>query len=235
MSTRWPVLTVDRPEDFPEISSASENPNGLLAIGGDLSTARICAAYRRGIFPWFSEGDPIMWWSPDPRMVLRPADFRAQRSLKQSVRRNGWRISIDQAFLAVIHACASTPRDGQHGTWIVTPMLGAYCRLHREGIAHSVEVWEGETLVGGLYGLAIGRMFFGESMFSHRSDASKAALWHLCQTLVDAHWQLIDCQMQTQHLMSLGAHNIPRVEFVARAQELSSGPVRDALWQQVDG
>ncbi len=193
----------------------------MLALGGDLSTARICAAYRRGIFPWFSDGDPIMWWSPDPRLVLAPADFRAHRSLRQSVRRNAWRLSVDQAFLPVIHACASTPREGQNGTWIVAPMQAAYCRLHREGIAHSVEVWEGDTLVGGLYGLAIGRMFFGESMFSHRTDASKAALWHLCQLLQSWGWPLIDCQMQTSHLMSLGAHCIPRADFVERVSVLA--------------
>ena len=221
---RLPTLDLTRPEAFPDISSALLHPNGLLACGGDLSTARLRAAYARGIFPWFSDGDPILWWSPEPRMVLIPAEFRASRSLRRGVRGAGWGITVDQAFLPVIHACATTPRAGQNGTWITEPMVSAYLRLHREGIAHSIEVWDGTTLVGGLYGVALGRMFFGESMFSHRTDASKTALWKLTQLLEDWGWPLIDCQMHTAHLASLGARTLPRAEFLQRVAELASQP-----------
>lgn len=221
---KLPTLDFKHPDAFPDLASAHTRPNGLLACGGDLSTPRLVAAYRRGIFPWFSQGEPILWWSPDPRMVLVPSEFRATRSLAKRVRSTGWRISADTAFLPVIHACATTPREGQNGTWIVAPMVSAYTRLHREGIAHSVEVWEGHTLVGGLYGLALGRMFYGESMFSHKSDASKAALWWLCQRLDEWGFPLIDCQMHTAHLASLGARTMPRSEFAVRVAELASQP-----------
>ncbi len=221
---RLTALDLARPHDFPDLASAHTHPNGLLACGGDLSTARITAAYRRGIFPWFSEGEPILWWSPDPRMVLVPSEFHATRSLAKRVRSAGWRISADSAFLPVIHACATTPREGQNGTWILAPMVSAYTRLHREGIAHSVEVWDGHTLIGGLYGLALGRMFFGESMFSHKSDASKAALWWLCQRLGEWDFPLIDCQMHTAHLATLGAKTLPRAEFVMHVAELANQP-----------
>ena len=156
-----PLLGAD-PEAFPPVDTALTRPNGLLAAGGDLSTERLVAAYRRGIFPWFSPGEPILWWSPDPRLVLRPEAFRLTRSLRKRVRAAGWRITCDSAFLPVIHACATTPRPGQSGTWIVPEMVTAYTRLHRLGIAHSVEVWDGGRLVGGLYGVSLGAAFFGE-------------------------------------------------------------------------
>ena len=223
-----PLLGTD-PDTFPPVCSALEQPNGLLAAGGDLSPERLIAAYRRGIFPWFSAGEPILWWSPDPRLVLRPEAFRLTRSLRKRVRAAGWRITCDTAFLPVIHACATSPRPGQQGTWIVPEMVAAYTRLHRMGIAHSVEVWDGHRLVGGLYGLAIGRMYFGESMFSHVPDASKAALWALCTRLAGWGWPLIDCQQETGHLVSLGAETMPRTEFSIRASALSQMPA-ESTW-----
>lgn len=202
------------PLAFPDPTQALAEPNGLLAIGGDLSPARLVAAYRRGIFPWFSPGEPILWWSPDPRLVLLPEDFRATRSLRKRARHGGFALSVDRAFLGVLHHCAATPRPGQRGTWIGAGMAEAYARLHRLGIAHSIEVWHEDTLVGGLYGLALGRVFFGESMFSHAPDASKLALWWLSRTLADAGWPLIDCQVETPHLVSLGAQTWPRPRFL---------------------
>lgn len=219
-----PLLGTDV-DDFPEVGRALDQPNGLLAMGGDLSPQRLIAAYRRGIFPWFSDGEPILWWSPKPRLVLRPEAFKLTRSLRKRVRAAGWRISVDCAFLPVIHACAHAPRRGQNGTWIVPEMIAAYTRLHRLGVAHSVEVWDGDCLVGGLYGLAIGRMYFGESMFSAAPDASKAALWALCTRLSAWDWPLIDCQQETSHLLSLGAEIWPRAEFLSTAEAL----VRDEL------
>lgn len=228
-----PLLGSDA-EGFPAVETALRRPNGLLAAGGDLSPERLVAAYSRGIFPWFSAGEPILWWSPDPRLVLRPEQFRLTRSLRKRVRSAGWRISCDTAFLAVISACARTPRPGQDGTWIVPEMVAAYTRLHRIGVAHSIEVWEGARLVGGLYGLAIGCMFFGESMFSHASDASKAALWALCARLQRWGWPLIDCQQETAHLLSLGAQAMPRAEFVARIGGLTRRPGAPEPWRCED-
>ena len=219
-----PAFLERDPLTFPHPSLALRQPNGLLAIGGDLSPERLTAAYRQGIFPWFSEGEPILWWSPDPRLVLHPDEFRLTRSLRKRVRSAGWRISVDTAFLPVIHACAHTPRSGQNGTWIVPEMISAYTRLHRAGIAHSVEVWEDRRLVGGLYGLSIGRMYFGESMFSLVPDASKAALWALCQRLAGWGWPLIDCQQETAHLMSLGATVWTRGAFLTAVAELVDLP-----------
>lgn len=215
-----PLLGPD-PDEFPDPAGALRRPSGLLAMGGDLSPERLAAAYRRGIFPWFSPGEPILWWSPDPRLVLRPEAFKLTRSLRKRARAAGWRISCDTAFLPVIHACAHAPRPGQGGTWIVPEMIAAYTRLHRLGVAHSVEVWEGTRLVGGLYGLAIGRMYFGESMFSAVPDASKAALWALCARLQSWGWPLIDCQQETAHLVSLGAELMPRGEFLGTVAELA--------------
>ncbi|MFA5370370.1 MAG: leucyl/phenylalanyl-tRNA--protein transferase [Sideroxydans sp.] len=206
---------------FPPVEQALLHPNGLLAVGGDLSPARLLAAYRRGIFPWFSPGDPVLWWSPDPRTVLFPAEFACSHSLKKTLRKGHYEICTDSAFEQVMRACAA-PRHGHGGTWIVEEMIAAYAALHHLGHAHSVEVWMDGKLAGGLYGVAIGAMFYGESMFSHRRDASKIALAHLA-----AQWQrwhgaqgLIDCQMHTPHLASLGAREIPRTEFVAHVQEL---------------
>lgn len=226
-----PHLLGSDPTAFPDTASALRRPNGLLAMGGDLSPERLVAAYRRGIFPWFSSGEPILWWSPDPRLVLRPEAFKLTRSLRKRVRSAGWRISCDTAFLPVIHACAHAPRPGQDGTWIVPEMISAYVRLHRQGIAHSVEVWDGSRLVGGLYGLAIGRMYFGESMFSAVPDASKASLWALCARLSSWGWPLIDCQQETAHLVSLGATSMPRGEFVALVTELTRTSDPDQAWR----
>lgn len=219
------------PSEFPPLEGALRRPNGLLAAGGDLSPERLVAAYSRGIFPWFSEGEPILWWSPDPRLVLRPEAFRLTRSLRKRVRAAGWRVACDTAFLAVISACARTPRPGQDGTWIVADMVAAYTRLHRLGVAHSIEVYDGTRLVGGLYGLAIGRVFFGESMFAHASDASKAALWALCARLQRWSWPLVDCQQETAHLVSLGAETVARAEFASRLAGLVGQPGAPEPWR----
>ena len=203
------------PDAFPELQDALREPDGLLAIGGDLSIERLLCAYERGIFPWYSEGQPVLWWSPDPRAVLFPSDLRITRSLRKTLRREGWRFSLDEDFRGVIERCAETPRPGQDGTWISANMIAAYCKLHDAGYAHSVEVWEGDELVGGLYGVALGKVFFGESMFSHATDASKAALVALVRHLQAAGFELIDCQVDNPHLERLGSRNIPRAEFQA--------------------
>lgn len=204
---------------FPPVNQALHSPNGLLAAGGDLSSVRLLEAYRHGIFPWFSEGEPILWWSPDPRMVLFPNEFNISRSLRKTLRNGRHEVRIDNAFEQVMRACAA-PREGQSGTWIHEEMIAAYCELHRMGYAHSVETWLDGKLVGGLYGMALGRMFYGESMFSRRTDASKIALAHLAAQLARWNFGMIDCQMNTPHLVSLGAREIPRNEFIARLQDL---------------
>jgi leucyl/phenylalanyl-tRNA--protein transferase len=200
---------------FPPPESALADPPGLLAAGGDLSPQRLLAAYRLGIFPWYSPGDPILWWSPDPRMVLFPNELKISRSLARTLRNAGYEVRLDSAFAEVIAACAAAPRAGQHGTWISADMQAAYRELHALGYAHSVETWIDGRLAGGLYGIAIGRAFFGESMFSHVRDASKIALAHLCAYLQLHRFGIIDCQMETPHLGSLGARAIPRSEFAA--------------------
>ena len=205
---------------FPPLSAALDEPNGLLAIGGDLAPARLLTAYRAGIFPWFSEGQPILWWSPDPRMVLYVDEFRVSRSLAKRVRAGIFETRVDSAFRSVIQACADTPRAGQGGTWITPVMIDAYCELHRLGYAHSVESWREGQLVGGLYGLALGRMFFGESMFAHETDASKVALVQLVASLQRLQVPLIDCQQDTPHLAAFGARPIPRAMFAAHLAEL---------------
>jgi leucyl/phenylalanyl-tRNA--protein transferase len=205
---------------FPPLSAALDEPNGLLAIGGDLSPARLLAAYRAGIFPWFSEGQPILWWSPDPRMVLHVDEFRVSRSLAKRVRAGTFETRVDSAFRSVIEACAETPRAGQGGTWITPVMIDAYCELHQLGYAHSVESWREGQLVGGLYGLALGRVFFGESMFAHETDASKVALVQLVALLQRLVVPLIDCQQETRHLAAFGARPIPRARFAAHLAEL---------------
>lgn len=203
----------DSPDAFPPVDRALREPDGLLAAGGDLSPARLLAAYRRGIFPWYSYGQPILWWCPDPRAVLIPQEFKTSRSLGKSMRNKGMQTRFDTAFDAVIDACGSDEiRPG--GTWLSPEMRAAYQRLHRLGYAHSVETWRGELLVGGLYGVAIGGVFFGESMFSRETDASKIALRKLCDHLIQCGFHLIDCQMATPHLLSLGAKLLPRKEFV---------------------
>ena len=214
---------------FPPVEHALRTPNGLLAAGGELTPARLLDAYRHGIFPWFNEDDPILWWSPDPRMVLFPAEFKIARSLRKTLRNKTYEVRTDTAFERVMHACAA-PRNGQ-GTWIHDKMVAAYSELHRVGVAHSVECWLAGELVGGLYGIAIGRMFYGESMFSRRSNASKVALAHLAAQLSRWNFGMIDCQMNTPHLASLGAREIPRAEFIQRLQELIHYPDITSPWR----
>jgi len=202
----------DPTDPFPDPANAQQDPDGLLAVGGDLTPTRLLNAYRRGIFPWFGEHDPILWWSPDPRMVLFPHKLYVSRSLNKTLRRKKFRISYDQAFSRVIRACAA-PRKNETGTWISADMVQAYEQLHQQGIAHSVETWQGEELVGGLYGIALGRIFFGESMFSTATGSSKVAFVNLVNRLNQSGYELIDCQVYTQHLESLGAELIPRSTF----------------------
>jgi leucyl/phenylalanyl-tRNA--protein transferase len=211
---------------FPPVTQALRSPNGLLAAGGDLSAARLLEAYRHGIFPWFSEGEPILWWSPDPRMMLVPGEFKISHSLRKTLRNDRHEVRMDSAFEQVMRACAA-PRKEANGTWILEEMIAAYCELHRMGYAHSVETWMDGELAGGLYGIALGKMFYGESMFSRKTDASKIALAHLCAQLERWDFGMIDCQMNTPHLASLGAREIPRSEFVARLQELIHSPPID--------
>ena len=200
---------------FPPVNTALTDPNGLLAVGGDLSPRRLLAAYRQGIFPWYSPGDPILWWSPDPRMVLVPDDLRITRSLAKTLRNADYQVRLDTRFAEVVAACANAPRAGRNGTWITGEMQAAYRGLHAIGHAHSVETWIDGELAGGLYGVAVGRAFFGESMFARRRDASKIALAHLCAHLKRRDFGIIDCQMETAHLASLGARPIPRARFAA--------------------
>lgn len=212
-----PWLEVDSP--FPPQQAALRRPNGLLAAGGDLTPLRLLAAYRQGIFPWYGQGDPILWWSPDPRMVLVPDELRISRSLAKTLRNKLYEIRFDTAFDEVMSGCAQ-PRPDQPGTWITAEMRDAYNRLHRLGHAHSVETWIDARLAGGLYGVAIGAVFFGESMFTNTRDASKIALAALVCHCTEQGLRLIDCQMHTRHLASLGARDIPRRQFLRRLAEL---------------
>ncbi|MGB5103996.1 MAG: leucyl/phenylalanyl-tRNA--protein transferase [Steroidobacteraceae bacterium] len=207
----------DPPDAFPPVAAAMREPDGLLCAGGDLSTARLLEAYRRGIFPWYSVGQPILWWSPDPRAVLFPAEFKVSRSLAKAARNRGFGVAFDRDFAAVMRYCS----DGDlrpEGTWISSAMMSAYQVLHDLGYAHSVETRREGRLVGGLYGVALGRVFFGESMFSLERDASKVALMRLVESCLARGVELIDCQVASLHLASLGAREIPRQEFVARLQ-----------------
>lgn len=218
-------------DPFPPVERALRRPDGLLAAGADLSPARLQYAYSQGIFPWFGPGEPILWWSPDPRMVLVPGEIRVSRSLAKVLRNRPLEVRVDTAFRAVMQACAE-PREGQDGTWIVPEMIDAYCRLHALGHAHSVETWVDGALAGGLYGVAFGRVFFGESMFSRVRDASKVALVHLARRLEAAGFGLIDCQMSTAHLASMGARPIPRREFVRRVADLIHYDASVEPWTQ---
>ncbi|MDD3676676.1 leucyl/phenylalanyl-tRNA--protein transferase [Thauera propionica] len=199
---------------FPPVSAALAEPNGLLAAGGALTPEWLIEAYRHGIFPWFNPGEPILWWSPDPRLVLIPDAIRISHSLRKTLRRGHFEVRFDTAFAEVIDACAA-PREPGLGTWITAEMRRAYCRMHELGVAHSVESWRDGKLVGGLYGMALGRVFFGESMFSRESDASKVALAHLARFLRTRGYVMIDCQMTTAHLQSMGAREMPRSDFCA--------------------
>lgn len=221
---------LDKQNRFPPVEHALDYPNGLLAAGGDLSAERLLAAYRQGIFPWFNEGEPILWWSPDPRMVLFPEELKISRSLRKALNKGSYEIRTDSAFPAVMKACAA-PRKDQPGTWIHRDMIAAYSRLHELGIAHSVETWVDGILAGGLYGIAIGRMFFGESMFARATDASKIAFAHLVRQLQRWQFGMIDCQMKTAHLASFGAREIPRKEFTLRLRELVNYPGSVGKWK----
>ncbi len=228
---RHPALLGDDPlAPFPPVEQALRDPDGLLAIGGDLSPARLLNAYAHGIFPWFSRGQPILWWSPDPRMTFDTASFRLSSRLRRDLRRSAWTVRADTAFDAVVAACAQTPRPGQDGTWIVPAMRRAYGELHRLGHAHSVEVWEGDALAGGIYGVGIGRMFFGESMFSARSGGSKVALAALAGFLHEQGCPLIDAQVENPHLLSLGARHLPRAAFMAQVRGLVAQPALEGAW-----
>jgi len=218
------------PEDpFPPVEDAMRDPNGLLAAGGDLSPTRLLDAYRRGIFPWFGDEDPLLWWSPDPRMVLLVDELHVSHSLRKTIRSGRLRVTADRAFSAVVSGCAA-PRDDGEGTWITTEMRAAYARLAALGYAHSIETWQHDVLVGGLYGVAIGQMFFGESMFARVSDASKVAFVELVQHLRQWGFRMIDCQMPTAHLASLGARQIPRREFLAEVDRAVRQPSIPAPW-----
>jgi len=216
---------------FPDVALAEREPNGLLAVGGDLSLPRLLNAYRHGIFPWFNPGDPILWWSPDPRTILIPDQVHISRSLAKTLRRRQFQVSLDRAFHHVINACAGPRRQGE-GTWLVPMMIRAYQRLHRAGLAHSVEVWHQNVLVGGLYGVALGRAFFGESMFSHHGNASKVALVYLCRYLETQGYGLIDCQMATEHLHTMGAIQIRRADFSAILDLLCADAGTPGPWRQ---
>jgi leucyl/phenylalanyl-tRNA---protein transferase len=216
-------------DPFPALSRALTSPNGLLAAGGDLSPERLIQAYGLGIFPWFSEGEPILWWSPDPRMVLFPAQLKVARSLRKALKRD-YEVRADTAFREVVLACARTRRPGQRGTWITQGIVDAYCRLHALGFAHSVETWVDGELAGGLYGVAVGRVFFGESMFTRVTDCSKIAMVHLVRQLERWEFELIDCQMATSHLASFGALEVPRSEFSARVANLVNYRLAEGIW-----
>ncbi len=214
---------------FPTLEAAT--PEGLLAMGGDLSSGRLLSAYRRGIFPWYSTDQPILWWSPDPRTVLYPDALKISRSLKKTLRHRGYRVTSDQNFSSVIQACAK-PRDSNDdiGTWIMPEMIKAYTTLNESGYAHSLEVWDQMKLVGGLYGVAIGGVFFGESMFSCSTDASKTALTALVRIISEKNFQLIDCQVPSKHLFSLGAQNIPHARFSGQLQAALAVESQPDIW-----
>lgn len=227
-----PLLDPDHAsQPFPPVSHALTEPDGLLAAGGCLSTQRLINAYTQGIFPWYSDNDPILWWSPDPRLIIFPEKLHLSKSLQKTLRKQTFTITFDIAFTQVIKACAA-PRSDVVGTWLSPAMQQAYHRLHHEGHAHSIEAWYQEELVGGLYGIAIGQVFFGESMFHHKTDASKVAFVTLIQQLVRWGYQLIDCQVHTQHLVSLGAEEITRTHFSKLLQQYRHCPPHPTAWQK---
>lgn len=217
-------------DPFPDPLPADPEWEGLVAMGGNLAPDLLRTAYRRGIFPWYNPGDEILWWSPDPRLVLFPDRVRVSRSLRQRLRSGRFTVTCDRDFAAVIAACAQPRRDGL-GTWLTPEMIAAYCRLHALGAAHSVEAWEGDTLAGGLYGVAIGRVFFGESMFHRRADASKVCLVTLCEWLREWNYELIDCQLQTPHLERMGAEEVSRREFIRLLQRWRDAEPSPDAWR----
>ena len=226
---RLPLLDADLPEAFPAPALALSEPNGLLAFGGDLAPARLLAAYSQGIFPWYSMGEPILWWSPDPRCVMYTDRPTVNRSLRRQLKGRHWQLTVDQAFARVVRGCAA-PRHDDSETWITADMLDAYTRLHLLGHAHSVEVWDGTELIGGIYGLAIGRLFCGESMFSTQSGSSKLALVALARLLRDMGFPLIDTQVANAHTLSLGAEEIPRTAYLHEVTRLAALPGRIGSW-----
>jgi leucyl/phenylalanyl-tRNA--protein transferase len=229
-SNRIAWLDPSDPADaFPDTADALTEPDGLLAAGGDLSSHRLLAAYSSGIFPWYNQGQPILWWSPDPRCVLRPAELHVSRRLRQTIRNSTAQLRCNHAFSDVIRACAAD-RLSQQGTWITDAMVAAYERLHADGWAHSIEVWQGSRLAGGLYGLCIGSVFFGESMFSAEPNASKMAMLGLAKHMQCFDLELIDCQVVSQHLLTMGAHVMPRREFTRLLQKACNPPTRHSLW-----
>ena len=227
-----PIIQRLKPSDgFPPSSEALDYPNGLLTVGGDLSPGRLISAYRRGIFPWYEELQPVLWWTPDPRSVLFPNELHISHSLRKTLRRNNFTLSVDRQFAAVIYHCGEIRSQGP-GTWISAEMMAAYSRLHERGVGHSIEVCNNRgDLVGGLYGLALGRAFFGESMFSIESDASKVALTGLIDILKRGGFQVIDCQVESDHLNSLGARNISRLDFEALLAQTVDAEPESGIWQ----
>lgn len=227
---RIPILHAGSNEAFPDVATALAEPNGLLAAGGDLSPERLLDAYRHGIFPWYSRGEPILWWSPDPRMVFETNRIHVSTKLRRFLRDCDWTIRADTAFADVVRTCAA-PRPRQPTTWITREMFEAYCELHRLGHAHSFEVHSGGEMVGGIYGVAVGRMFFGESMFSARTNGSKIALLALCRTLDTWGFPLLDAQVRSEHLVSLGATDVPRTEFVRQVERQTAEPGLIGSWR----
>ncbi len=236
MPIRLPMLGADPTSGFPDVERALVEPNGLLAFGGDLATQRLLDAYACGIFPWYSEGEPILWWSPDPRMVLRPGELHLSRRLRRTLRRCDWTVVADRDFARVIALCAELPRHGRHGSWITADMRSAYCALHRLGDAHSIEVYDADgRLVGGAYGIAIGRMFFGESMFSLASGGSQVAIAALARRLQQWDFRLLDGQVESDHLARLGFTPQPRADFVAICREATAEPSGIEDWRSAFG
>ena len=231
MDERVPCWLSATDQEFPDVNLALREPDGLLALGGDLRPERLLEAYRSGIFPWYDEGQPILWWSPDPRAVLFPAQVKISRSLAKVLRQARYSVTLDRAFREVMLGCAA-PRNGVAGTWITDAMIEAYTELHIQGHAHSVEVWKADQLIGGLYGVALGKVFFGESMFSRSADASKVALVHLARQLESWGYGLIDCQVYNDHLASLGAELIPRSEFISLLSRWIDPPGSGDRWQR---
>jgi leucyl/phenylalanyl-tRNA--protein transferase len=226
-----PIFRLDHRMTFPPVEYAED---GLLAVGGDLRPERLLLAYRSGVFPWYSEGQPILWHSPDPRMVLVATDLKVPRSLRKTIRKQPYRVTLDTAFAKVVDACASIDRPGQSGTWITLEMQAAYRELHRRGFAHSVEAWEGRRLAGGLYGVSLGAAFFGESMFARAPDASKVAFVRLVEQLVRWGIGLVDCQVHTDHLARFGAVEWPRKRYLAALKKALASPTRPGPWRFED-
>ena len=232
-SQLYPFLLDSQDIVFPRANLALKDPNGLLAIGGNLHTDTLFQAYQQGIFPWYNKGEPILWWSPDPRSVLMPGNLKISKSLKKLIKKQIFQLSYDKSFDEVIKSCSTIPREAQGGTWITNEMVQAYNNLHRRGIAHSIECWQDGKLVGGLYGIAIGQVFFGESMFSKVSNASKVAFVFLVEQLEKWGYAIIDCQVESEHLNSLGAKNIKRNEFLTYLNKHCTAKACDSAWQKV--